>query len=86
MTTVTLYTGGGVSFSPLSGEGRTVSACVRLVADEGRGITDGQRVLFVADVRKEEAGSWYDCDAPEEPETDPTAEEASEILFGGDAE
>ena len=86
MTTVTLYTGGGVSFSPLSGEGRTVSACVRLVADEGRGITDGQRVLFVTDVRKEEAGSWYDCDAPEEPETDPTAEEAIEILFGGDAE
>lgn len=86
MRTATLYTGGGKTFSPVCGDDMVESGYIRLIAEEGRAVTDGQRVLFVTDVRKEEAGSWYDCDAPEELETDPTAEEAIEILFGGDAE
>lgn len=45
-----LYTGGGVSLSPENGEGRELSKYVRLVADAGAYITDGERVVSCTDV------------------------------------
>lgn len=50
MTRITLYTGGGVSLSPQPGEGRSVSTYVRLLADDGMGITNGVRVTTAIDV------------------------------------
>lgn len=73
MNTITLYTGGGVSLSPQTAEGRRVSGYVRLVADGGRGITDGTAVATCIDVLAADVGAWTDCDAPsEEPEEVPT--------------
>lgn len=83
MNRITLYTGGGVSYSPEYAEGRTESAYVRLVADEGMGITDGSVVVTVVDTKTPER--WTDCELPIESE-DVSAEEAIDILFGGDEE
>ena len=65
MTIMKLYTGGGVSLSPQDGEGRTESDFVRLVADDGKGITDGNTITTCVDTKTPEA--WTDCDAPDEP-------------------
>lgn len=70
MTKMTLYTGGGVSYSPEYAEGRTVSDYVRLVADDGMGITDGIVTVTVIDTNEPE--QWTDCALPEEPEEETT--------------
>lgn len=62
MKTIKLYTGGGVSLSPMDGEGRRESEFVRLIADDGKGITDGNIVTVCVDTKTPEA--WSDCDAP----------------------
>ena len=50
---------------PESGKGYKVRW--RLIADEGRAITDGERVTRVADVvHRKDCGAWMDCDLPEE--------------------
>ncbi|MBR2258747.1 MAG: hypothetical protein IJ899_15730 [Blautia sp.] len=50
---------------PASGKGYKVRW--RLIADEGKGITDGERVIRVADVvHRKDCGTWKDCDLPEE--------------------
>lgn len=50
---------------PESGKGYKVRW--RLIADEGRGITDGERVTRVADVaHRKDCVAWKDCDLPEE--------------------
>lgn len=88
MTIIKLYTGGGVSYSPEYAEGRTESDFVRLVADEGMGITDGIIVTTVVDTNDPER--WVDCEMPEEPEEDPHADEAltryTNELTNGNAE
>lgn len=61
----TLYTGNGVSLSPIWAEGRTESRYVRLIADEGRAITDGETVTVCVDVLAEDAQKWTDCELPE---------------------
>ena len=66
MITKELYTGGGVSLSPVPAEGRTLSTYVRLIADDGRAITDGSTVTVCVDTTRPEL--WTDCDAPEETE------------------
>ena len=66
MTIKQLYTGNGVSLSPIPAEGRTLSKHVRLIADEGRAITDGVTVTTCVDTKHPEL--WADCDAPEETE------------------
>lgn len=63
-----LYTGGGVSLSPMPGEGRTVSSYVRLIADEGMAITNGETVTTAMDVPAADAWTWSDCEAPPDPE------------------
>lgn len=73
MTIKPLYTGGGVSLSPQFAEGRTLSKFVRLVAEDGRAITDGNTVTLCVDTMTPEA--WMDCDAPAD-EEEVTAEEA----------
>ena len=82
MKRITLYTGGGVSLSPVNAEGRRVSEYVRLIAEEGMGITDGSIVTTCIDTKTPEA--WTDCPAPPEPEEAPTEEdyEAALEVFG----
>lgn len=75
MITMKLYTGGGVSLSPVNADGRKLSQYVRLVAEEGRAITDGITVTTCADVPAAETGNWTDCEAPAA-EDEVTAEEA----------
>ncbi len=83
MNKINLYTGGGISLSPFDGEDRVLSSVVRLVADEGRGITDGQTVTTSIDTRNPDV--WIDCDLPEETpaEEEPSAEELLDIIMGG---
>lgn len=64
MIRIPLYTGGGVSLSPQNGEGRRVSEYMRLVADEGKGITNGTIITICADVRQDMTDSWTDCELP----------------------
>ena len=75
MITMKLYTGGGVSLSPVNAEGRKLSQHVRLVANEGMAITNGVAVSTCADVPAAEIGNWTDCAAPAA-EDEVTAEEA----------
>lgn len=82
MTIITLYTGGGVSFSPNYEEGRTESACVRLVADEGMMLVKGDIAATCVDVPRAEAGDWQEVEYVEPEELDDS--EALDILLGGD--
>lgn len=61
----TLYTGNGVSLSPIWAEGRTESSYVRLIADTDMAITDGETVTVCVDVLAVDAGNWTDCEMPE---------------------
>ena len=50
---------------PESGKGYKVRW--RLIADEGKGITDGDRIVRVIDVSsRKECEAWQDCDLPDE--------------------
>lgn len=62
MRQITLYTGDGVSLSPQNGEGRTVSQYTRLIADDGKAITNGSIVTICIDVPNAEIVNWSDCD------------------------
>jgi hypothetical protein len=86
MKEVILYTGNGVSLSPVYAEGRAESKYVRLVADDGKAITNGETVSVCVDVLKENAFLWTDCDLPED-EAEPLTEteqkaKAYDILMG----
>lgn len=86
MKQLTLYTGSGVSLSPVYAEGRAESKYVRLVADDGNAITDGETVSVCVDVLKENVPLWTDCDLPED-EPEPLTEteqkaKAYDILMG----
>ena len=75
MTQITLYTGGGVTFSPQYAEGRTVSSFVRLVADEGMMLEKGNITTLCIDVLKTDAPNWNEVPYVE-PIPEPTADEA----------
>lgn len=64
MRHVRLYTGDGVSLSPQNGEGRTVSQYTRLIADDGKAITNGSIVTICIDVPNAEIVNWSDCELP----------------------
>lgn len=70
----TLYTGNGVSLSPMYAEGRTESKYVRLIADDEKAITNGVTVTTCVDVLKAYVGNWTDCELPLEEETDEATE------------
>lgn len=75
MRQITLYTGGGVTFSPQYAEGRTVSSFVRLVADEGMMLTNGEISTECVDVLSTDVNAWSEVEG-EVPEPEPTADEA----------
>lgn len=75
MITMKLYTGNGVSLSPIEAEGRKLSAYVRLIAEDGMAITNGSTVATCTDVLATDVPNWSDCKAPAE-EDEVTAEEA----------
>lgn len=80
-----LYTGNGVSLSPVYAEGRTESKYVRLIAYDGMAITNGTAVTVCVDVPKENAYLWTDCELPPEElgltETEQKAQ-AYDIIMG----
>lgn len=82
MTQTTLYTGNGISLSPVYEEGRTQSAYVRLEADEGKVLQNGEIITSCVDVLDSDVSNWTEIDEPD----DPDAEELLSILLGGDAE
>lgn len=82
MTRITLYTGGGVSLSPVYAEGRTESAYVRLVADDGKALQKGDVIASVIDVLISDAENWTEIDEPQY-DDDIDAAEAFDIIFGG---
>lgn len=62
MKTIALYTGNGVSLSPVPAEGRVASNYVRLVADDGKAITNENVVTACVDVLAESVSEWTDCE------------------------
>lgn len=62
MTQITLYTGGGVSLSPVYADGRTESDYVRLVADEGMMLKKGKVTLMCVDVSKADISNWNEVE------------------------
>lgn len=60
----TLYTGAGVSLSPIYAEGRAESKYVRLIADDGMAITNGVTVTVCVDVLRTDTDRWADCELP----------------------
>lgn len=79
MTELKLYSGNGVSLSPIAAEGRKLSAYVRLVGEDGMAITNGKTVTTCADVLASDAPNWKDCEAPAEEEL-PAEEALAELV------
>lgn len=58
--------GGGYTVSLVKPEGH-YQVRWRLIAEEGKGITDGERIVTVIDVvHRKNCEAWADCDLPEE--------------------
>lgn len=71
MQTIQLYNfnrpDGGTTITPVQpSEDGFRTDYVRLIADDGKAITDGEIVACCIDVRADDAGGWTDCDGPEE--------------------
>ena len=81
MTEMTLYTGAGVSLSPVYEEGRTDSGYRRLVAGTGKALQKGQTIAPCIDVPVSDVENWEEIDDPFKEELDDS--EAIEILLGG---
>lgn len=85
MTIVPLYTSERASLSPRREPSSVESNYVRLVADGGYAITDGEAVVNVIDVEKEDIARWSDCEqppVPPTPEPEPSADEILDIVLG----
>ena len=81
-----LYTSEAAYLTEQPTENCTISPFVRLIADDGKAITNGETVTVCADVLKEKVPLWMDCEMPpedSEPMTD-TEEKAMafDILMG----
>ena len=59
-----LYTGNKVYFSIHKRDGMEESDFIRLTAEEGKAITDGEDITTTADVPEEYAEQWVDCEKP----------------------
>lgn len=81
MIQIPLYTGNGVSLSPINAEGRTLSQYVRIVADEGKAITNGRVVCNAKDILISDLDKWQDCESVESDDLEDA--EALDILLGG---
>ena len=62
MTQITLYTGGGVSLSPVYVDGRTESEYVRLVADAGMMLVKNGKTAFCIDVLNTDVNGWNEIE------------------------
>ena len=87
MQTITLYRytrpDGGVTTSPIKPDAADYSLKYRLIADEGKLLTDGTTVAICVDVDSPEG--WTETDAPEigdEMSDDAQYAEAGKILLG----
>ena len=81
MIKVALYTGAGVSLSPLCQKGAKLSTFVRLVADDGKALTkDG--VNFTTCVDTVSVDGWYEKDADSNEATLAEKAAAYDILMG----
>ena len=81
MNKIVLYKGDGASLSPKYEEGRTESAYVRLVADDGMMLKNGEQTAVCIDVLATNAENWTEVEYSE-PDEDPTAEEVLDIIMG----
>lgn len=81
MTQIPLYIGNGVTLSPINAEGRVLSKYVRIVADEGKAITNGQVICAIKDILISDLDKWQDCESVEPDDLEDA--EALEILLGG---
>lgn len=76
MQTITLYKytreNGGTTVSPIKPECEHTEM-VRLVADDGKILTNGEVVTSCVDT--DTAEGWWEIDAPEEPADEVTSEE-----------
>lgn len=81
MRTIVLYSGMGASLTPLYVEGRTRSAYIRLVADEGKAITNGIKTADCIDILSADVENWYEIDAPQE-EEEISDSDALSIIIG----
>ena len=62
--------GGGYTVSPVKPEGH-YQVRWRLIAEEGRAITNGEITVTVIDVQhRKDCEAWQDCDLPEELKTE----------------
>lgn len=87
MQTITLYrytrTDGGVSTSPVKPDTAEYSVKYRLIAEEGKALTDGTTVAGCVDV--ESPDGWTEIDAPNdwsEMSDEEQYAEAGKILLG----
>lgn len=83
MNRIRLYSGAGVSFSEEYAEGRVPSPYIRLVADDGKMLQNGETTTVCIDVLATEADAWTEVDYVESEES--TVEdkaEAYDILMG----
>lgn len=86
MTQITLYTGGGVSLSPVYVDGRTESEYIRLVADEGMMLKKGKVTLMCVDVSKADVSNWNEVEyvEPDEPSEEEALTRYANELTGAD--
>lgn len=68
--------------SPVSGAGRRASAYVRLIAEDGKGITNGIITTTCVDVKATDTANWQDCNAPNDQDNLAVADALS-IITGG---
>lgn len=68
MTKKQLYKSDSIYLTEHRGEGRTESRYVRLIADDGMAITNGDTVTVCVDVLRTDTDRWTDCDLPPEEE------------------
>lgn len=73
---------GGVTTSPVMPEGTEYTMKYRIIADEGKAVTDG--TVTAACVDADSLEGWTEIDAPAEDEADEDAQyaEAGRILMG----
>ena len=64
MTTMPLYTGGGVSLSPNDGPGRVLSRYVRIIADDGKVLAKDDVIAYCLDILPEDIPGWEEIDEP----------------------
>lgn len=80
MTQLTLYKGEGISLSPQYAEGRVPSDYIRIIADEGKALSDGERITDCVDIKLSELNKWYEIETPQEEEEIPDSEALSIIM------